>query len=85
MTTAAANLYQHRAVSVPLSAASKLEKAQKSSGFRAQSTNKHRIKDRVLIDRICGTGHLFVITCFHYLVVRVEAMGTWTFSRRPYF
>lgn len=65
MTTAAANLYQHRAVRAPFPAASKLEKAQKSSGFRVRNTYRLSIKDRVLIDQICGTGHLFVITCLH--------------------
>ena len=50
LTTAAANLYQHRAVSAPLSAASKLEKAQKSSGFRARNICWIDIKDRIIIE-----------------------------------
>ena len=60
MTTAAANLYQHRAVSAPLYVELKPEKAQKSSGFRARNTYEVGIKDRVLIDPCCGSGGMFV-------------------------
>ncbi len=60
MATAAANLYQHRAVSAPLYVELKPEKAQKSSGFRARNTYEVGIKDRVLIDPCCGSGGMFV-------------------------
>lgn len=60
LTTAAANLYQHRAVSAPLYVELKPEKAQKSSGFRARNTYEVGIKDRVLIDPCCGSGGMFV-------------------------
>lgn len=56
MTTAAANLYQHRAVSAPFSAAQKRRKARKSSGFLAISTYGYCIKDGVLIDATLGYG-----------------------------
>ena len=60
LTTAAANLYQRRAASAPVSAALKTRKAQKSSGFRARSTYGLGIKDRVLIDPACGSGSLLL-------------------------
>jgi len=60
LTTAAANLYQHRAASAPFSAGSKLKKAQKSSRFRTRNTYGVGIKDRVLIDPACGSGHFLL-------------------------
>jgi hypothetical protein len=74
LTTAAANLYQRRAASAPVSAALKTRKAQKSSGFRARSTYGLGIKDRVLIDPACGSGHILVYA-FDLLFAMYEEEG----------
>ena len=58
MTTATAAAYEYRAGSgLPLYDL-KRRKAQKQRGFRAKSTYGHCIKDKVLIDPCCGSGHL---------------------------
>jgi len=74
LTTAAANLYQRRAASAPVSAALKTRKAQKSSGFRARSTYGLGIKDRVLIDPACGSGNFLVVSYRELKMLELRAV-----------
>ena len=54
MSTATAIAYRYGVNGTRPFCASKRRKAQKSSGFRANSTYRHCIKDNVLIDPCCG-------------------------------
>lgn len=70
MTTVHANVHRCWAESVPFSTAQKRSKAQKQRGFWAISTYGHCIKDRVLIDPACGSGH-FLLAAAEYLAIRL--------------
>jgi type II restriction/modification system DNA methylase subunit YeeA len=74
LATATAAAYEYRAGSeLPLYAL-KRRKAQKQRGFRAKSTYGHCIKDEVLIDPCCGSGHILAYL-FDVLVQIYEDYG----------
>lgn len=66
MSTATATAYLYGVNVTRPFCASKRKKAQKSSGFRANSTYRHCIKDNVLIDFACGTG-VFLVSALNAL------------------
>ena len=74
MSTATATAYKTSAFRRPAFRASDRRKAQKSSDFRANGTYQACIKDCVLLDPCCGSGHILAYM-FDVLMKIYESYG----------
>ena len=83
--TASRASYQRRAVAWRNAPTAEMPLFQAFLCFSHQGTTDCRcIKDGTPIDRTYGTGVLFSIIHFQYVVIWVETMEIGTLSRRPY-
>lgn len=74
MSTATATAYNYIPARRTSARVPRWQKVQKSSGFRANRTYRHCIKDNVLIDPCMGSGHILVYA-FDVLMQIYESAG----------